>query len=587
MEILHNHIGFNPSSCKTMIVQGTGKELGADEMEAELLRIDSDERVLVLKPTASGAVPGWKDRYFWQFDFSDFTTCGKYRFVVHGSGCMAIGVPFAIDEHLMGTDMISDVLSYFKGQRCSGRWDEADRKLPFHGDRNGTVDAHGGWFDASGDYSKYLSHLSYANYLNPQQTPLTVWVLLQLGETIRELSAGKTTLLEERAFEEAWWGADFLMRMQDPQGYFYMTVFDTWNKKNEDRMICTFKTQKGHRLESYQSGFRQGGGMAIAALARASRFDRTCIPQDGYPASAYLEAAVKGYDHLKEHNEEYLDNGKENIIDCYCALVAALELFLSTGEARFLSESRAWNARLISHYDPGAKGWMAEVGSKRPFYHASDSGLIPVAMMHYLSVEPDDMRKAQTSAVLLESLRDELSRAESICNPFGMSRQLVRSVHESDIRASFFVPHENESGYWWQGENARIASMASAARLAVLRMPDLIRLAAMEETEAALLSDRLRRFADAHVDWILGCNPFDCCMLHGYGRNNPRYEVHAPNAPGGICNGITGGFFDEQDIDFLPEALEGRSDHRWRWSEQWIPHATWFLMALALRVRLQ
>ena len=34
------------------------------------------------------------------------------------------------------------------------------------------ADLHGGWYDASGDVSKYLSHLSYANYMNPQQTPL-------------------------------------------------------------------------------------------------------------------------------------------------------------------------------------------------------------------------------------------------------------------------------------------------------------------------------------------------------------------------------------------------------------------------------
>ena len=39
------------------------------------------------------------------------------------------------------------------------------------------VDASGGWKDAGGDNGKYLSHLSYANFFNPQQAGLTAWAL--------------------------------------------------------------------------------------------------------------------------------------------------------------------------------------------------------------------------------------------------------------------------------------------------------------------------------------------------------------------------------------------------------------------------
>ena len=82
------------------------------------------------------------------------------------------------------------------------------------------------------------------------------------------------------------------------------------------------------------------------------------------------------------------------------------------------------------------------------------------------------------------------------------------------------------------------------------------------------------------LNWILGLNPFDTCMLHGFGRNNPEYEPDYPNTFGGICNGITAGFHDEEDIDFLPDPLAGMGEHRWRWSEQWIPHAAWYLLAV-------
>ena len=138
-----------------------------------------------------------------------------------------------------------------------------------------------------------------------------------------------------------------------------------------------------------------------------------------------------------------------------------------------------------------------------------------------------------------------------------------------DPTARFFVPHDNESGYWWQGENARLASLATAARLAVkLRLGD-------DELDASLTT-----YAQRILDWIFGANPFDTCMLQGWGHNPPRYEPGLWNAPGGVCNGITSGLDDEQDIDFRkPE--DTVPTHSWRWTEQWIPHAAWLFAALS------
>jgi hypothetical protein len=61
--------------------------------------------------------------------------------------------------------------------------------------------------------------------------------------------------------------------------------------------------------------------------------------------------------------------------------------------------------------------------------------------------------------------------------------------------------------------------------------------------------------------------------------NNADYSSDFPNLPGGIVNGVTSGWSDEDDLAFLPEdAAEGDS---WRWAEQWIPHTGWFLLAVA------
>jgi hypothetical protein len=176
--------------------------------------------------------------------------------------------------------------------------------------------------------------------------------------------------------------------------------------------------------------------------------------------------------------------------------------------------------------------------------------------------------KADSEVFIRTVAAGEAALAAQPGNPFNLARQWIKPV-KGEISLGFFIPHENESGYWWQGENARLGSLSYA----------------IEESrhlfsEGDETRNRLSEFARDQLHWILGRNPFDVCMLQGHGRNNPRYEEHYPNAPGGICNGITAGFEDELDIAFLPSAMEGRGDHRWRWSEQWIPHGAWFLLAL-------
>src|SRR5207248_4039708 len=50
--------------------------------------------------------------------------------------------------------------------------------------RPGTVDVHGGWYDATGDYGKHLSHLDRSTYHNPQQTPLVVYALFEAHDRL-------------------------------------------------------------------------------------------------------------------------------------------------------------------------------------------------------------------------------------------------------------------------------------------------------------------------------------------------------------------------------------------------------------------
>ncbi|EHP3970410.1 TPA: chitobiase [Vibrio parahaemolyticus] len=560
MLLLTNHIGYERLGPKKAIIQTEQPHLSS--YTAQLICATSEQTVATFAVEEQGKVANWHQGYFYLIDFSSFTDSGDYFLQVEDSRSSY----FTVGEHILLNQTLSDVIHYFKSQRCGGVFDQQDRQVPVL-NANQTVDVHGGWYDASGDVSKYLSHLSYANYLNPQQTPMVVWNILK-GLSLLEGSEDIAAFTRTRLIEEALFGADFLVRMQNEKGFFYMTVFDKWSKDTAQREICAYETQLGHKFDDYQAGFRQGGGVAIAALAAASRLG----VHGEYDQQKYRNAAENGYWHLKEHNTQYLNDGEENIIDEYCALLASVELFKATKETRYLEESRLWAQRLVARQMSDEQiqhFWSANQDGSRPYFHAAEAGLPVIALCEYLAIEDDSVQTESVKRIVNRACEFEIKISNKVTNPFGYPRQYVKGVNESK-RDAFFVAHNNESGYWWQGENARLGSLATMAYLA---QPHI----ASQE-----IQQQLSVFAQDALNWIVGLNPYDMCMLDGHGRNNPDYlpQYGFFNAKGGVCNGITGGFEDEEDIAFNPPAQKDDMLQNWRWGEQWIPHGAWYLLAI-------
>ena len=562
MQLLTNHIGYQVTGSKRAVVMSP---TALTELSNAFL-IDASTHTIVSElPLSGGAqIDEWHHGYFFDIDFSEWTQPGEY-YLSYQSVCSH---RFQIAHHRLLDRAFSDMIHYFKSQRCSGSiFDNADQAAKVIGS-NERVDVHGGWYDASGDVSKYLSHLSYANYLNPQQTPMVVWNLLKADDVLH--SSLERSFVQARLHEEARYGAEFLLRMQHPDGYFYMTVFDKWSKDTEQREICAYETQLGHKKCDYQAGFRQGGGMAIAALAKASRLANLSADE----AQQFLTAAESGYAHLKKFNTQYLNDGTENIIDEYCALLASIELYRSTKQSQYLKEARYWAdalAQRAAHDEQFTFYWSSNDDGTRPYYHAAEAGLPVIALNEYVAIEDDSSRTKRFIELIHEACQFELNVTQEVYNPFGYPRQYVKPIDDAK-RSAFFVPHNNESGYWWQGENARLASLATMALTVQPLLHD------------SQLKEALESYAANAMNWILGSNPYDMCMLDGHGHNNPDYlaDLGFFNAHGGICNGITAGFDNESDIAFNPPNQKDDMLQNWRWGEQWIPHAAWFLLATAL-----
>jgi hypothetical protein len=593
IKILINHLGYENDAPKRAVILGhTGDDVGIFKVvEARNGReIVSDQAV------KAGPVDKWKNWVFWTADFSSVKTDGTYVLECATSQGTVRSYPFHIEHNLLEKYTLPDVISWFKGQRSSGLLDKADRNLKFDGSTN-TANVHGGWFDATGDYGKHLSHLSFSTYFNPQQIPMSDWSLFKTYEELQRRGDGNFRQYKRRLLDEAMYGADYLVRVKSPNGSFYRSISAPGPEKAaEDRRIAkegsgfAIKTNKNAKFmgethtegekTDYEVGFRNGGGIAIAALAAASTY-----PVSGdFSNEDYLKAAENAFAFLDKNNARYLNDGKENIVDDYCALLAATELFKATknqintrnpyGNYHAAADQRAQNLmnRLITS-GGHTNYWRADDGD-RPFFHAADAGMPVVSLLEYYEIADAPMQQ-RVLATVRKSLEFELRTTDEVANPFGYARQLVQSTN-GVRRTAFFFPHDTETSPWWQGENARLSSLAAAARMA----------AKYFKGDPAFHA-QLQTYAWNQLNWILGLNPYDCCMLQGTGRNNPfymffdSYEYH--NAPGGIVNGITGGYRDPHDIDFNLQYSETGKDEDWRWGEQWLPHAAWYLLAASLR----
>jgi hypothetical protein len=93
------------------------------------------------------------------------------------------------------------------------------------------------------------------------------------------------------------------------------------------------------------------------------------------------------------------------------------------------------------------------------------------------------------------------------------------------------------------------------------------------------------------LNWICGLNPYAVCMLGGVGLNNPQYNYVAGTwqflpIAGGINNGVCGLTLEGRGIQYSPnyrdDGFKSTWQDDWRLNEQWLPHASWFLVATAV-----
>ena len=583
LRVLVDHVGYETNATKQALIEGAEQD---HPQTFSLVDTTNGQAVFSGKLAAASEVHAWEGRVFWIADFSSWRKPGHYILKTQTDKGEAASCDFEINDDVLERDTLSNVIYYFKGQRSSGLIDAADRHLPLPGG-GGVVDVHGGWYDATGDYGIHLSHQNPTSYFNPQQVPLVAWSLLKSYLVLVARHDDNFSEYERRLLDEGLFGVDYLVRIKRPNGSFFESITGPGKDKlPQDRVIgnpnwrtqiktsvndSTERLQQAVGPHAYEASFRAGGGMSIAALALAST-----MPADGdFPRATYLRTAEEAFDFLNKHNADLLNDGKENILDDYCALMAATELYRASKQQKYKDAADKRAAHLMARLTTEGKYrnyWRADDGS-RPYFHPSDAGLPVISLLEY-SETADAATKAKVRDVVGRSLRFELSVTSEVNNPFGYARQFVR-MGDGKTRSAFFFPHDTEAAPWWQGENARLASLAAAARMAAPLFADDPRFQA-----------ELEQYAWNQLHWILGRNPFDSSMLMGSGHGNAPYmffkSYKYTSAPGAIINGITAASDNEDGIAFDEGFATTGKDDDWRWTEQWLPHAAWYLYAVSL-----
>ncbi|HTF20952.1 MAG TPA: ThuA domain-containing protein [Chryseolinea sp.] len=512
---------------------------------------------------SSVQVKEWGPYWFTTVDFSAITEPGYFKIAcaINGKDIESFG--FEIREKLLTKQLVPAITNFFEGQKAlSDEELSGDARVKLYGSDK-TVDLRGGWADASGDVSKYFSHLAYTNFMLPQQTPLVDWSMIDAVESMPALLEASN--MRDSLVSKAFYGADYIMKSLSPEGYFYMTLFSYFKKDPGERRVVGLLADS-KTTSDYQCGYREGGGMGVAALARISRWQQ----KSKYKPEEYLQAAERAFAHLQKNSIQYIDDHKENIIDDYTALMGATELALATHKVSYRQEAQRRARRLENRISEEGFFWSNDERT-RPFWHASDAGLPVIALIRYLDLEKNAVEREKALVVIRRFIDYQLKVTREVSNPFQYPRQIFRV--SKVVMNGFFIPHDNESGWWRQGEDARIGSLATV----LLRGGRLV----YPDKGALGVKPEIAEMSAGLINWILGCNPYQVCMMYGYGQVNVPYMAamygHGSGV-GGISNGITGSKDrnDGSGIDFRYED----NGNEWRWSEQWIPHTAWFLQAL-------
>lgn len=241
-KIRYDHVGYGVLFPKKFFVAFSANDVWEngkirDSLAHPIFRIQSEQnQFLFTDKLKYRGDCGYTDEVLFEGDFSKFQILGRFRIVVLvGEDVLDRSHFFEISSELLYRQLKANVKSFYfqrSGVELSpefaGKWARPaahiDDKLKFHSmmNREGSWNAHGGWYDA-GDYGKYIVNggVSVATLMLACELQLSSRNLSAIlnGEGLKPSFEQPFGLLEEIRFE-----LEFFLRMQDEDGGVFFKV---------------------------------------------------------------------------------------------------------------------------------------------------------------------------------------------------------------------------------------------------------------------------------------------------------------------------------------------------------------------------
>jgi len=333
-----SQVGFLADDIKSGVVIS---KIRLDDKKFEIIDLKSKKSVLNGKLEKFDFTHN-NFEFAYRFDFTELTKPGTYTISVQ----KAKSIPFNVGGEQFAP-IVDTLMLFYKIQRCgytNPEWHEvchiADAtSLIFNGRTlDKQVDVTGGWHDAA-DYIKFFNTTAYTTYL----------LLFSYEFDSEKFGFDNDKNGAPDILEEAKIGLDWLIRADYRDKKFITQVQDLRDHEVGWRM------PENDPLAFDRPGFTGIGknlvGLYAATMASAARIWKTKFNDDDFSTEC-LNRAIQKYSIINEVDDidssgtgMYLDNKWEGK-----AALGAIELYNTTGEAKYLNDAELYGELAKSDY---------------------------------------------------------------------------------------------------------------------------------------------------------------------------------------------------------------------------------------------
>ena len=514
-----NQVGYAPNFVKKAVIGyyiGNVGELDLSNYSTFFLVNNQDQVVftgnLVLKKDVGYAYSPTPYQNVLIADFSSFNQTGKYRVMVDGLGT---SLPFNIHDGIF-MNFARTVSLGLLNQRCGYKvskpysrhehnkchvtaeipipainypeaWSmiagestiksPADLYFPYN--KTGSIDISGSTHDA-GDYSRYLqnvgSHLHSLIFSADIGLSFDNLGLPESGNNINDL------------LELAKWEADWLLKMQDTDGGFFVLVYPKTRPYELDNSLQG--TNVGDTLVVWPKN-TIATAISVGALAEIGSSPKFKQTYGTTIADSYLNAAKSGWTFLMNAITKYglttsyqqIRGGDSDHTSALC--YAASSLFTATGDSQYSSKLYSWLPD--SNNVPWQWGWKVMYG-----YYGC-------AIRNYaFSVRNGRRQATELNSVYLTGCENQIIKAGENC---------LRDSNNSAYGACVSYDNKNYAGssFGWYFLTEDVFNLVAAHSLNP--KPEYV--------NAGILT----------YNYLVGCNPINVSSLSGIGQRRPRIFV--------------------------------------------------------------